>query len=76
MRCMYVNCDVEAEYALSMGQDNIYLCKNHFSKLANILKRIALYYGSASLSDIDLRKERGKVRFISKKKIRGLKGAR
>ncbi len=74
MKCMYVNCDSVPEYILQIEGNQIALCRKHYSKLVNTLNKIALKYRKASLrEDIYVKKIRGKVRFISKKPIRGKK---
>lgn len=52
MKCMHVNCDSEAEYALMLENRQVYLCKKHFSKVASALQKRALKEGFASLEDI------------------------
>ncbi|HDI32152.1 MAG TPA: hypothetical protein ENF80_04970 [Thermofilum sp.] len=52
MKCMHVDCDLEAEYIIMLDNRQVYLCKKHFSKITSALQRKALKEGSASLDDI------------------------
>jgi len=65
--CSYVNCSNKAYLAVVVGGNRYPLCKRHYRLLVNRLVRIALRYGRASLEEFEIKKERGKVRFVRKR---------
>ncbi len=62
--CSYVNCDNRAYLAVVVGGNRYPLCKRHYRLLVNRLVRLALKRGRASLEEFEIKRERGKVRFV------------
>lgn len=66
--CSYVNCDNRAYLAVVVGGSRYPLCKRHYRLLVNRLVRLALKHGTSSLDGFEIKKERGKVRFVRRRK--------
>ena len=68
--CSYVNCTNKVSYIVTFGGMHYLMCKAHFRKLINNLTKIAVAYGKANMNSFSVRKERGKIRLISPKKVK------
>lgn len=66
--CSYVNCDNRAYLAVVVGGSRYPLCKRHYRLLVNRLVRLALKRGRASLEEFEIKRERGKVRFVRRER--------
>ncbi|RLE70383.1 MAG: hypothetical protein DRJ45_05260 [Thermoprotei archaeon] len=62
--CKYVNCDRPAVIIIMFNEMEYPLCRRHWNKLEDVLTKISLKRGEASLNSIKVRKERGRIRFI------------
>ncbi len=60
MRCVYVNCDREAEVILVLDGHMRPLCKRHFKRFIRALEQLARQ-GEASLNDIEVKREKGRI---------------
>ena len=64
----FVNCDNRAYLAVVVGGSRYPLCKRHYRLLVNRLVRLALKRGRASLEEFEIKRERGKVRFVRRER--------
>ncbi len=67
--CNYVNCQNRASYIVTFNGRHYQLCKTHFKRVVNAMTKIAVLYGSSELEDLKVRKERGRIRIVSTRKV-------
>ncbi|GEM_PF-1522274 len=67
--CNYVNCENRASYIVIFNGRQYLLCKTHFKRVVTGLTKIAVLYGHSKLEDLKIKKERGRIRLISSRKI-------